>query len=258
MLNPIRRNRNIGTAKQGHGLNNKFTIPSTGNSTKLFVEKLEKYSKNRQIINGHEFIFVIEETRKDASHACSPNDVVEIIKYIPQKYYDNLKLIIFRQPKRKEEIVSPVWGRLRYAYEFEDNIEPAIILEAQEYRKKIKWPRKLSPEMRQELERLKNDGINILEDKRSYTLDLTIESVRNVQLYRTLPHEFGHYAHYLEFVEFPGTEDEDYADWEKRYEHYMNLPLNEKECFAHNFADAFRKQLLNTGVIPFNRLETQK
>ena len=35
-----------------------------------------------------------------------------------------------RQPKRKEEIISPVWGRLIYSYEFENDYCPAIILDA--------------------------------------------------------------------------------------------------------------------------------
>ncbi len=255
MYNPTRRNRNIGTAKQGHGQNNKLTIPEPMSIPRFFTERLDRYSKIKKVINDHEFIFVLEETREGCVHACSVNDVAEIINHIPVKYYEDLKFIIFRQPKRKEEIISPAWGRLIYVYEFEDKFEPAIILEACDCSQKFKWNRKLSPDRQKELARLRDDGVDITEDKRSYTFELTADTLRNIQLYRTLPHEFGHYAHYLEMVEFPGTDYEEHEEWTKRLDAYHEIVVSEKECYAHSFADSFRKDLRNKGVIPFDRMD---
>jgi len=42
MKNPIRRNRNIGTAKQGFGQNNKLKIPSPFGTLQAFYESRNK------------------------------------------------------------------------------------------------------------------------------------------------------------------------------------------------------------------------
>ncbi|WP_322518582.1 hypothetical protein [Chitinophaga sancti] len=104
MYNATRRNRNIGTPKQGHGQNNKLTIPEICAISKTFFERLGNYEKLERTINGHDFILVIEQTRESSKHACSTNDIEKIIEQIASSDYGNLKLIILRQPKRKEEI----------------------------------------------------------------------------------------------------------------------------------------------------------
>lgn len=243
MHNPTRRNRNIGTKKQGYSKNNYFKIPQPNIELKSFYERLEKYQKEKRIINGREFVFVTEQTRKTSEHACSIDDIEKIIRLIPTKDYGELQLIILRQPKRKEEIISPVWGRLIYSYEFEDEYMPAIIIEAADYSKSLKWPKKLTPDAQQELDRLRNDGHEIVEEKRYFLAKFNREHVRKTQLYRTLLHEFGHYVHYLEFVVRPGSENEAYEEWEKRDDNYFNLPKIEKEKFAHNYAAQLRKQI---------------
>ncbi len=254
MNNPIRRNRNIGTSKQGHGRNNKLVIPYPCTVSKTFYERLDEYEKIVRIINDHEFTFVIEKTREGCQHACTINDVECIVKSIPAEDYGNLSLIIFRQPKRKEVILSPVWGRLIYSYEFENDFQPAIIIEAVDYSKKLKWPTKLSIESQKELERLKLDGHPFIQEPRHFVADYTLENVRNTQLYRTLPHEFGHYVHYLEVVERPSSEDEEFTEWEKRDDFYFSIPSVEKEKFAHLYADKFKQRLVELSVIPFERI----
>ena len=203
MRNPTRRNRNIGTSKQGYGKNNKLVIPSTNTETKLFYERLKNYKIVERKINNIDFRFVIEKTRKNSFHSCTIDDIVKIIKNIPKQDYGELKLIILRQPTIKQEKLNPVFGRLIYSYEFENKIEPAIIIEAVDFSKKFKWSKKLSPEDQIELKWLINDGFNIKEDKRNYIAEYNIENVRNTQLYRTLIHEFGHYVHYQNIVTKP-------------------------------------------------------
>jgi hypothetical protein len=52
-------------------------------------------------------------------------------------------------------------------------------------------------------------------------------------LYRTLPHEFGHYVHYLEVVERPFENDEDCEAKEIRDDYYSALSKVEKKILPH-------------------------
>lgn len=251
MRNPARRNRNIGTENQGFNQNNKLTISTPYGDTKIFHERLTEYFKETRIINNHEFVFVVEQTRENSIHCCSINDIEKIIEQIPSKDYGNLKLIILRQPKRKEEILSPVWGRLSYYYEFEGENHPAIILDSIDLTRRLKWNKKLKIDDQQEFERLKADGHAFEETKRDYIVNFEFNPSRNTQLYRTLPHEFGHYVHYLEVIERPEIENEEYEDWEKRFDYYFKISKDEKEKFAHKYADKLKEKLIEKQIIPF-------
>ncbi|MFB6320814.1 hypothetical protein [Saccharicrinis sp. FJH54] len=257
MRDATRRNRNIGTAKQGHGKDNELTIPQPALTLRSFFERLDNYNKIPRTINGHDFLFVVEQTRESSKHACTINDISKIIENIPTEDYGDLKLIILRQAKRKEETMSSVWGRLIYSYEFEGDYFPAIVIEAIDFDRKFKWTKKLSVDSQKELEKLKEDGHKIVDDKRHFVADYEIDNVRTTQLYRTLIHEFGHYVHYLEFVERPGTDDEEYEEWEKRYDLYFKLPKSEKEKFAHNYADKIKSELIEKKIIPFEKIEDE-
>jgi hypothetical protein len=250
-----RRNRNIGTAKQGHGQNNRMKIPwsfyfNTGDF-RCYFERLTQYKKFTRLINGHEFIFVVEKTRADCRHACSVEDVAHMLEYIPAADYGDLHLIVFRQPKRKEKILCPVWGRLAYAYAFEHDDAPAVILEAFPLSGRVRRSRRLSVEEYHELERLQGDGLSFTADRRGYQAPLTQETVRAVQLYRTLPHEFGHYVHYRQILENPGP-DLAGMDRNELWTYYdESIPELEKEKFAHAYADRMNAEWREKGIIPF-------
>ena len=249
MRNPTRRNRNIGTENQGFGQNNKMKIATPYGELKSFYERLENYQKESRIINDHEFLFITEQTRENSVHSCSINDLERIIQNIPSQDYGELKFIVRRQPKRKEEIISPVWGRLIYSYEFEDDYSPAIILDAIDLTKKFKWTKKQNIEDQKEFERLKNDGHIFEENKREFITDFTFKESRNTQLYRTLIHEFGHYVHYLNSTLV--SDDENFSERERLEEIYFNLPKSEKEKYAHKYADDLIIKLQNQKIIPF-------
>ena len=251
--NPTRRNRNIGTAKHGHGQNNKMVIPWPASTHKIFHERLEKYRKTPRMIGGKEYVFVVEEVRPHSAHACSISDIVRILEHVPSKDLDGLDLIVFRQPKRKEQILSPVWGRLIYSYEFEKTGKPAIILESVDLESRLKWSKHLCVDIQHELERLIEDGHAFRDTGRHFEAGFEIEAVRNTQLYRTLLHEIGHYVHYLEVVERPDNENEDFEAWQKRSDKYWSIPSDEKERFAHRYADGLRKKLVESSVIPFEQ-----
>lgn len=249
-----RRNRNIGTAKQGYGQNNKMCIPKVWykDDMRYYLERLSVYEKEKHIVNEHEFIFIIEETLQDYRHACSVEDVVHLLQYLPKEDYGDLKYIVFRQPKRKEAKLESVWGRLSYSFEFEKEDHPAIILEDFPIEGKLTWSKKLSINGRLEFQRLENDGFVFIETKKSYQTIMSKENVRNTQLFRTVFHEFGHYVHYLNIVERSAVEDEDVDEWIKRFDFYCkNIPSSEKETFAHNYADKLQEKLRKENLIPF-------
>jgi hypothetical protein len=185
MFNPIRRNKNIGTENQGFGQDNKYKISTPYGILKSFYERIEKYYKEIRIINDHEFLFIAEEIRENCYHTCTFNDVEKVIREIPKDDYGDLKFIILRQSKRKEEIVSSVWGRLIYSFEFENEYFPAIILDAIDLNKRLVWSRKLTVDDQKEFERLKEDGHIFVENKRYFVADLQLNPSRSTQLYCT-------------------------------------------------------------------------
>lgn len=263
MKNNIRRNRNIGTAKQGYGQNNKMKIPDRWykNDMRNNLERLNNYRKEKYIINEHEFLFIVEETLEGYKHACSVQDVAYLLQFIQKDDYGDLRYIIFRQPTRKEAGLEPVWGRLAYSFEFENNYYPAIILESYPIEGKLTWPKSLKVNAKREFLRLEKDGFYFEINKKGYEAKMTAENVRNTQLYRTFFHELGHYIHYQDIVSRPALEDEEYEEyeeWEKRLEYYHNsIPSSKKEIFAHNYADKFYEKLILQGVIPFDRKENE-
>ena len=244
--NPTRRNRNIGTSKQGYGQNNRLSIPSPAATSKLFHERLGHYTKHIIDINEKPYTFVVEATRSNSKHACSVADVAHVLEQIPSGDLEGLDLIIFRQPKRKEEILSSVWGRLIYYYEFEKPFcgSPAIILEAVDYTGKIRWNKHLSVDDYKELQRLVEDGHPIVDTGRFYEAPYEIANVRNTQLYRTLLHEIGHYVHYLNVVVRPAAKASDVeAEHERRWKIYDSIPTSEHENYAHRYAEQKRQTI---------------
>ena len=244
-----RRNRNIGTAKAGHGQDNRLTIPEPWINNCLFHERLNNPVAFEHAINGHLLTFLVESTYADFCHACTPEDIAQILKLIPASHLEPIKLIVLRQPKRKEVILNPVWGRLQYWTQIEQYSGPAIHLEAQPRHLKFRWRKSLSPDQAVELERLQEDGHHVRSDRRYHYIESTPEAIRHTQLYRTLPHEIGHYVDYLDHVIRPANQNSDTFEELERL--YWTKPTHDKEQFAHRYATQFVEHHLNQGNIPF-------
>lgn len=251
---PGRRNRILVYDYLGYSQENRFTIPSHHKQSKSFPEHLSKYKKHHYRINGHEFCFIVEECRNDCFHACTVSDVVKMLKHIPRTDYGDLKYIIFRQPKRKEQILSPVWGRFIYAYEFENHVAPAIIIEAINTTQKLRWSKRMKVEDQKEFFRLLEDGHEFIEDKRYFTANYDLEKSRNTQLYRTFLHELGHYTHYRVEVELISKNE---VELKKLDNVFQSLSRNEKEKFANRYADALYDELKQKGIIPFRKIKDE-
>jgi hypothetical protein len=254
--NKTRRNRNIGTSKQGHGKNNQLAIPQPADTLKFFYERFEETVIKTITVHGKEIQVVVEHLKKGYFYSCSPDDVEYLLNQLPQKDLNGLGLLIFRQPKKKEVILSSVWGRLIYSVEFKGEYYPTIMLEATPNRNELTFPKKQSVDDQREFELLKQDGLRFEAKKREFIAEIDEEKIRSIQLYRTLLHEVGHYVQYLEVVEFPGHEEEDFEEWEKRSDFYFSIPVVDKEAYANKYAVEMRLKLINKGIIPFSRLES--
>ncbi|MGC1271225.1 MAG: hypothetical protein WA842_11595 [Croceibacterium sp.] len=211
-----------------------------------------------RVIANRAVRFVIETNALDCIHPCSVDDVVRIIESLPQSDWSGLQTFVFRQPTRKQLILSSAWGRLLYYAELTTAKGkplakgPAIFLDAIQVGKPMIWSASLNQDDKKELERLRSDGHNVQRLGNKFIIGVSILSARNTQLYRTLLHEVGHWFDWLSKVEEPGAKD---GDWESLERDYFARPKAESEAFAHRYADVQRILLEDKGQIPFNRIE---
>ena len=236
-----------------------MVIPQSWHTDRLAQETIGKFRKIEKHLAGRKLTFLIEENSGDCFHACSVSDVCEIFKNIPFVDWEGLGTIVFRQPSKKQRILNSVWGRMYYYAKIGRNTGkclatgPAIFLEAQPKDGKLVWSTSLSPDSAKELERLKEDGHRITRKGRKHIIECDEHSIRNTQLYRTIIHEVGHWVDYLEKVERPeaaGVESFDILN-----DRYFSRPTQEREAFAHRYADELSERLRAFGVIPFEKLE---
>ena len=254
MFNPSKRNRNIGTPKQGYGQNNRNVISDSWHDTGIYWSRLENYTVVRRNIHGEEYKFLVEKTRRNSIHPCTVDDISKLIKFLNPKDLSGLNLIVLRQPKRREETLKPVWGRLNYYIEIDKHEGPAITLESFDFNRTIEWPKSLKIDDRKEFARLLQDGHKMTESKRGFTIHPTINGLRNTMLYRTFIHEVGHYVEYLDKVERPSLENLNYDFWGD----YDKISSKEKEVFAHSYAERVSKKLKEKNWIPFDRIVNEE
>jgi hypothetical protein len=255
--NSTRRNRNIGTAAQGHGQNNQLVIPDIYRGKQDMIEDLDDPNFVEMSVSGELRTFVVERTRNDSMHPCTVDDVAAVLDMIDPDHLEGLKLIILRQPTRKQTTISPVWGRLRYLMEIGRHYGAALILEAGPTKGALqRFPRKMSLDNEAELERFRANGQTIIEDRRIISVVLDMAAQREVQLFRTVLHEVGHLVDYIEKVQRPSVDEE--SDWSDLWERYWQRPSREREIFAHAFADRTGSALRLACRIPFARLDHEE
>lgn len=252
MKNPTRRNRNIGTAKAGHGQANRMKVPVSrvdrhGNDTS-FYERINPDYVGHYKIGEHKITALYEKPRDGWSYGCSPSDVLFIYSTIENEIGNIPELLVFRQPTRKQANLHPVWGRLEYLSFIGGFVEPAIYLEAAKLGNQ-NWLKPTSLEHREEHERLIVDGHNFTEHERHLSSFFTEENIRNTLLYRTLLHELGHWHEYYSILDKMGTISEQDLDYE--LDHYHAKPAIEREQYAHQFAAKWAARLRASGTIPF-------
>jgi len=249
--NPTRRNRNIGTAKQGRGADNRLVIPKAWPDDRVFWEFLNRPIVVRRTIGENEVTFLVEATSRGCVYPCSIDDIAGVLEHVPSKHLDGLELVILRQPTKKQSIVSSVWGRFLYYAAPGLHSGTAICIEAQDLSEKMVWGKSLTPFDQKELDRLRADGHEIRSDRRSHEIVRTADSIRNTVLFRTMLHELGHYVDWLESVLWPCRKIDDPAEDERISQAFNSKPSKDKEDFAHKYADELSNDLRNRGLIPF-------
>ncbi|MCB5425061.1 hypothetical protein H0274_07325 [Altererythrobacter sp. CC-YST694] len=255
--NPTRRNRNIGTAKQGHGQNNALVIPSRSDGL-YWLDRISDHRVEDRVIADRKVRFIIETNTLDCFHPCTVYDVLRVLEALPQSDWAGLQTFVFRQPTRKQLILSPVWGRLLYYSEITTAKGrplakgPAIFLDAIQVGKPLIWSTSLDQDDSLELDRLRADGHDVQRLGRKFSISVTASSARNTQLHRTFLHEIGHWFDWLTKVEEPAAKG---GVWENLERDYFARPKAEREAFAHRYADAQRMLLEEKGIIPFDQIK---
>jgi hypothetical protein len=243
--NPTRRNRNIGTAAQGLKSRNAFDIPAPNHGEHRFYERLVNPIESSMMLGRHRFTILIEPTFEGFLYYLSTSDILEVLKLIPEADRRGIDLIVFRQPKRKERIFSPVWGRMAYWAEFGKHSGTSIVIEAVEHDYRYKIDKDVGPVFAQELEALKADGHSVITGPKNIEIICTPTAIRNTQLFRTLPHEIGHKVDYRQKVE--NAE----GDWEELRSLYFARPQREREQFADRYAATVMAPYRANDIIPF-------
>lgn len=199
---------------------------------------------------GHSHLKLIYETPYSGfSYGCTPPDILKALEAVVPKVPDLPEIIAFRQPTRKQTQLRPVWGRFLYFANFGRHEGTAIVLESQEIGSELRWPRRMTLEDRAEFDRLRADGHEFSENKRSFKATLSIEGIRNTILYRTLLHELGHWVQYHnEVLNAPTALDSDRNVAERLH---FSKPSSEREAFAHRFATELADHLRQSDIIPF-------
>ena len=131
---------------------------------------------------------------------------------------------------------------------------PAIMLEAVDLARPMRWPRKLTMEDRAELERLVEDGHQVSTNRRGTVLHLTEDSIRNTILYRTLIHEVGHWVDWKSWMQQP-TFASSGATRSQLEAAYFARPLVERERAAHRYWETQIATLRPNGLVPFARMD---
>ena len=254
---PTRRNRNIGTPKQGHGQSNKDRIPRTWAESRCEWKRDVPQRLVHRLVWGREFPILVEHTRADSVHGCTPDDVAVLLNALPKRHVNGyrgiagIQGVVLRQATRREEKLQSVWGRLVYCVDIGSDWGPVIYLEAQSLPVRQRWGKGVGPEDALEVERMTQAASTAERTKRGLQLEFDLEAVRRVQLYQTLPHEIGHWSDMCENVQLPS--DQELGDYEELWDAYWQRPHLEREQFAHRFAERVVAPLIASGAVPFER-----
>jgi hypothetical protein len=174
--------------------------------------------------------------------------VIEVLKLLPQADREGVELIVFRQPKRKERIFSPVWGRMAYWAEIGKHSGVTVVIEAQPLDYSYTLTKSLVPLFAKELDLLREDGHSIVTGRKAIEVTCPPEAIRNTQLFRTLPHEIGHHRDFEEKVIRP---ENDGGDWQTLRDLYFARPQREREEFANRYAHNAMAPFREQDIVPF-------
>jgi hypothetical protein len=230
-----------------------MVIPSNWRDSRTFWQRVSHFAVVTRQVYGRDLHFVVEPTRPDSVYACTVDDIATLLNCVPKVHVFGIQGVILRQPKRKEELLSPAWGRLGYAVEVGPISGAAIVVESCPLPLTVKWSTRLDPPRQQELDRLLQEADRVERNGRQHALHFGLSAVRAAQLYRTVLHELGHWVDCYEKVELP-SRAKGGESWHDLWEAYCRRPVSERESFAHRYAHGLAQDLKARGQIPFDRI----
>ena len=127
------------------------------------------------------------------------------------------------------------------------------MLEAMDPTCRLRWGTRLSVDDRIELDRLAEDGHQLIRDRRGTTIKVNANSARNRILYRTLIHEVGHWVDWKERVLLAKAGSHD-PERKQLKNAFFARPYREIEQFANRYAEHHAARLRASDVIPFATL----
>ncbi len=255
MRDPTRRNRNQGTAKQGHSKDTTFVVPQGREWWRSYAEGLVDYVHVERFVYGTPIQFLIEPVEAGYVHPCTPDDVVYMLELLPAQAVEGpypLRGIVMRQAPKKENILNGCWGRFSPSVDLGPVDGAAIFLEAAVPWKTWQVPTKLSLEGQGEARRLDALLERLPGKGKGNRYKMGFAGLRRWVLYHTLIHEIGHWMDYRRMVVWPSERSE--IEVSEGIDAYWARPRTERESFAHRFSDEWRDELTrrNRGI-PFEQ-----
>jgi len=213
-----------------------MVIPESWANDRRYWERLRDPVIVRRNVGGRALPFVVEEPRPPFFYPCTIDDLVELFCLLPATDYAGIAFVALRQPTRKQTILSLVWGRLIYYAEVAGLSGAALILEAQQCPGSVRWPKSLQPWVAAELELLRSDGHEVTTEAQYHRVISDPRAMRTTQLFRTVPHEVGHYMDYRQRVIEPSHSEEEFNG---NLDRFWSRPRREREEFADRYAREF-------------------
>jgi len=227
-----------------------MVIPD-GRNGRAFWERLPGAVEVSISVGVRSLSLFVEPPKLGWAHACTVDDIEALLGHLPTKDLAAIELVVLRQPKRKEKILSDVWGRWIPPTQIGRHRGEAIVLEAQVPGFAVRWPTSLSPADVRQLERLESEGHSIRADRRNHVITSDFDAIRATQLFRTLPHELGHSIDFHQTADLlataePGSEQGRMTAWESKTK-------LDKEAFAERYANEVLRSARAAGLVPFSR-----
>jgi hypothetical protein len=207
------RDQRIDFAKNGK--NNKLAAPGEWLSAGRLFDR-DRVQRVALHVNDKCFELFRENTLPGFAHALSPQEIEHQLLRVPSADLVGISWFAQLQPSRKHDMLGQAWASYFWDIGLGDKVGNMIVLYAMNPDQRIKWrDNSLRPFDSREIDRLREEGHQIIQEKRGTTISLSLESVAVTQR-RSLFHEIGHHvdrtANPARFNQVTNLEKEKYAE----------------------------------------------
>lgn len=175
--------------------------------------------------SDHDITLIEESTLTGYGHALSLEDIQDLLNALAPREHSGLVYVVLHQPTRKAEMLHSRWAAYVPEYRRGAVSGPAILIEAINLKKLLRWTASLTPSDRRELALLKRAGHLITQRGRFHFISMEPHTVRRTQR-RSFIHEMGHHVQYMRnpaaFARLTSKQKESFADrFARKYEHLL-------------------------------------